>query len=127
MKLTSSLLAALGFLGPREAVAGAVPAGSGSSSTAGLEARDKYCRLHDDVGPPGHCRTCASRTCESIRNIKKSDRFGVKCRMFGDTVNNIEFSPSPRFSLSLYTSSLFFLLSFLSGWWCWTNTDDLVW
>ncbi|KAB5530453.1 hypothetical protein GE09DRAFT_392347 [Coniochaeta sp. 2T2.1] len=58
------------------------------NATSELKPRDKWCRLHDDVTPPGHCRTHASTTYRSIKDIKRSDRFGVECRMFGDYANN---------------------------------------
>ncbi|KAG9027157.1 hypothetical protein FS837_004365 [Tulasnella sp. UAMH 9824] len=53
-----------------------------------LEPRDKYCRLHDDVTPPGHCRSCTSTECPKVRDISKSDRFGVSCYVMSDPANN---------------------------------------
>jgi hypothetical protein len=81
MKITFIL--AIGALGARAA---ATPA---ADALEALQPRaDKWCRLHDSVDPPGHCRTCASTHCESIKNIQKSDNFGVQCFMNGDKANN---------------------------------------
>jgi hypothetical protein len=61
----------------------------GAEALEALKPRaDKWCRLHDDVDPPGHCRTCASTNCRSIKDISRSDRFGVRCFMNGDRANN---------------------------------------
>ncbi|KAG8899206.1 hypothetical protein FRC00_001757, partial [Tulasnella sp. 408] len=50
-----------------------------------LEPRaDKWCRLHDDVTSTGRCRSCPSTSCDKVRDISKSDRFGVNCVTTGD-------------------------------------------
>lgn len=48
---------------------------------------DNRCRLHDDVTPPGHCRSCATPSCPIVHNITHSDLIGVRCYQMGDTVN----------------------------------------
>ncbi|KAK4164668.1 hypothetical protein QBC43DRAFT_288571 [Cladorrhinum sp. PSN259] len=68
--------------------AAATPNPSVNALDALSKRADKWCRLHDSVDPPGHCRTCASTNCRSIKDIKKSDRFGVRCYMMGDRANN---------------------------------------
>ena len=83
MKIPLSLFATLTLL----SLSHATPTPE-ANSTSELKPRDKWCRLHDDVTPPGHCRTHASTTYRSIKDIKRSDRFGVECRMFGDYANN---------------------------------------
>ncbi|KAG9032988.1 hypothetical protein FS837_002581 [Tulasnella sp. UAMH 9824] len=70
------------------AISASVVASPTPDPLGALESRDKYCNLHDDVTPPGHCRSCASTSCSIVRDIKGSDRFGVNCWVNGQRVNN---------------------------------------
>lgn len=53
-----------------------------------LEARaDKWCRLHPDVDGYVNCRAGTNTNSRIIRQISKSERFGVRCKRNGESVS----------------------------------------